>query len=65
MRAMKKEDIKVTVFMPTNLDEIRKAWTNTYCDFAASLLNNSGLSAENKHRIIDEIVNSFQENTAK
>ena len=53
---MKKEDIKVTVYMPPDLEAIKKIWTNTYCDFAASLLNGSGLSAENKHRIIDELV---------
>lgn len=65
MRSMKKEDIKVTVYLPPNLDEIKKIWTNTYCDFAASLLNNSGLSTENKHRIIDELVASFKESSAK
>ena len=65
MRSMKKEDIKVTVIMPPSLDEIRKVWTNTYCDFAKSLLNDSGLSVEKKHEIIDELVASFKEGSRK
>lgn len=45
--------------------EIRKVLTNTYCDFAKSLLNDSGLSVEKKHEIIDDLAASFKESSRK
>ncbi len=63
IRITKKDDIKVTIHIPSDLSEIRQAWTNTYCDFAANLLNSSNLPLSAKHQIIDELVEHFKDNS--
>lgn len=59
IKRLRKEDIKVTVHLPENMDEIRKIWTATYCNYAAGLINSSGLPVQMKHQVVDELLKRF------
>ncbi len=45
----------VIMHLPDDLEPIRRIWTQYYVDFAADLLNKSGLPLQDKHKIIDEL----------
>ena len=62
MRSMTEDDIKVNVYLPSDLSKVKQIWTNTYCNFALNLLNSSELKNEDKHKMIDNITTYFSAN---
>lgn len=52
-------NITVNIYFPDDMTEIRKVWTNTYCKFAAELLNKSDLPIETKYQVVDELIEYF------
>ena len=62
MRSMTEDDIKVNIYLPSDLSKVKQIWTNTYCNFALNLLNSSELKTEDKHKMIDNITAYFSSN---
>ncbi len=62
LRSMTEDDIKVNVYLPSDLSKVKQIWTNTYCNFALNLLNSSELKNEDKHKMIDNITTYFSAN---
>lgn len=62
MRSMTEDDIKVNIYLPSDLSKVKQIWTNTYCNFALNLLNSSELKTEDKHKMIDNITAYFSAN---
>lgn len=63
LRSMTEDDIKVNVYLPSDLSKVKQIWTNTYCNFALNLLNSSELKNEDKHKMIDNITTYFSANS--